>query len=288
MKPRLIVLLALALTLAAGGYVLYQNSFVPVPLASADPLYVPASPDYGQDAVVLEAVVPAGPSLATFLRNQSDLALLAHLPDGTFAGQLLAGLQRSRNGKRWRLAFRPGWRLQDGSALDAQRAGKVLAAEAASAGAAVRVLDPGTLELRFRSRAEDVPDRLAQWRIPGSGPFVRRGTELVRFDGFALGRAGLAGLRVATDPAALESRAWADGLAARRWAWAAYPGRVEPDDMARARLAPYDEVHLKDGSVWFLSRRLRRFRPERGAWPETRLFGVWQGDMDLPREPEAP
>ena len=283
MKPRIVLATLLLAGLAATGWLAYQNGLVPVPLAPDGPLYVAAAPDFGEDHAVLEALVPAGPGLEAFLANQSDLALLARTPEGAWAGQLVDGLQRSRNGRRWRLVFKTEVRLQDGSWLDATRADAVLAADFHGAGARDRVLDGRTIELRFAARTEDVPERMARWRIPGSGPFIRKGTALARFDGFLRGRAGLAGLRVETDPALMASAAWAEGLRSGRWAWAAYPGRVEPDDMAKARLAPYDEVRLKDGTVWFVSRKLRRFRPEGGPWPETRLFGVWRGSMDLPR-----
>jgi hypothetical protein len=126
---------------------------------------------------------------------------------------------------------------------------------------------------------------LAHWRVPGTGPFIRQGTNLTRFEGFIHGRTGIAGLRVSTDAALLESRAWADGLASGRWAFTAFPGNIGPEDMAKARLAPYDELHLKDGSAWFLSRRMRRLRPDAQDWSRTRLFGVWKGAMDLPYDP---
>lgn len=284
-SSRLALPLALAtcLLLAVGGYLAYENGLVPVPLVSDAPLYVAAAPDFGEDQAVLEALVPAGPDLDTFLANQSDLTLLARTPEGAWAGQLVEGLQRSRNGRRWRITLKAGFRLQDGSTLDAGRVASELAPPLAPSGATPRVLDGRTLELRFPARADDVPDRMAQWRVPGSGPFIRRGKNLVRFDGFLHGRAGLAGLRVDTDPALMASAAWAEGLVSRRWAWAAFPGRVDPEDMAKVRLAPYDEVHLKDGTVWFVSQKLRRFRPDRGPWPQTRLYGVWRGSMDLPR-----
>jgi hypothetical protein len=83
----------------------------------------------------------------------------------------------------------------------------------------------------------------------------------------------------------MESRAWAEGMASGRWAWAAFPGQVAPEDMARVRLAPYDEFRMKDGSVWFLSRRMRRLRPNTEDWTRTRLFGAWKGAMDLPYDP---
>jgi hypothetical protein len=283
MKPRLILAILLLAALGAGGYLAYENGLVPVPLVSDAQLYVPAAPEFGEDQAVLEALVPAGPGLEAFLANQSDLTLLARTPEGAWAGQLVEGLQRSRNGRRWRITLTAGLRLQDGSVLDAGRVAVVLAPAMAVAGATPRVLDGRTLELRFPARAGEVPEWMAQWRVPGSGPFIRRGTGLVRFDGFLHGRAGLAGLTVDTDPARMASAAWAEGLVSRRWAWAAYPGKIEPADMAKVRLAPYDEVHLKDGSVWFVSQKLRRFQPDRGPWPETRLFGVWRSSMDLPR-----
>ncbi|GLH68654.1 hypothetical protein GETHPA_01870 [Geothrix rubra] len=288
MRTRLALITLLSAVLGVGGWFAYQNGLVPVPLVPDAPLYAPASPDFGEDQAVLEALVPAGPGLDAFLANQSDLALLTRTPDGAWAGQLVDGLQRSRNGRRWRLTFKAGLRLQDGSELGADRADAVLAPAFRGAGARDRVLDGRTLELRFATRTEDVPERLATWRVPGSGPFVRKGTVLARFDGFVQGRAGLARLRVETDPALMASAAWAQGLASGRWAWAAYPGRIDPEDMARVRLAPYDEVRLTDGSVWFISQKLRRFQPDKGPWPETRLFGVWRGSMDLPRAGALP
>ena len=149
----------------------------------------------------------------------------------------------------------------------------------------MHVIDPATLELRFKARQAWLPGYLAKWRIPGSGPFVRQGNTLVRFDGFTHGRPGIAALTVVTDPAAMASQAWAEGLASGRWAWAVFPGNVAPEDMAKVRLAPYDEFRMKDGSVWFLSRRLRRLRPNTEDWTRTRLFGVWKAAMDLPYDP---
>ena len=280
---RLLLPVFVACLLAAGGYLAYGWGLVPVPLAPVGSLYTPPAPEPGEDQAVLEALVPDGSALEAFLANQADLTLLARTRDGALAGQLLSGLERSRNGRRWRLVFRP-FRLQDGSLLGAARARAALAPALAAAGAQARVVDPGTLELRFRSRREDVPGLLLRWRIPGSGPFIRHGLDLARFDGFALGRAGIAGLRVSTDPARMQGAAWAAGILSGRWAWAAYPGAVDPDDMARVRLAPYDEVHLSDGSVWFVSQQLRRFWPDRGDWPDARLFGVWRGSMDLSRQ----
>ena len=258
MKARLALPTLLVLVLlAVGGYFAYQNAWVPVPLVEGRDVYIKASPETGEDAARLEALMPAGPGLDALLAGQSELTLIEPAPTGAWAGQLATGLQVTRHGRRWRISLRTGWALQDGATLDAAR---VAAA-----------LDPEV--------------RLSQWRIPGTGPFRRQGATLTRFDNFLFGRAGFAALRVETDPALLESHAWAEGLASGRWAWAVFPGRVAPEDMAKARLAPYDEFRMKDGSVWFLSRRLRRLRPNPQDWTHTRLFGVWKGAMDLVYDP---
>lgn len=285
MKGR--ILLATLVLIAAGiaGYLLYQDTLVPVPLAPGQTLFVPARPEFGEDEAVVEALMPAGEKLEAFLATQSDLTPLEKGPDGGWIGQLLAGLQGSRHGRRWRLSVLPGWRLQDGSLLDAARLAAALAPELGPLEGASRAIDPATLELRFKVRQDGLPALLARWRVPGSGPFRRQETALSRSNGFIHGRTGLAGVRIATDPALMESRAWAQGLASARWAWAAFPGHIAPEDMAKVRLAPYDEYRMKDGSVWFLSRRLRRLRPDTGDWTRTRLFGVWKGAMDLPYDP---
>ncbi|WP_306591795.1 hypothetical protein [Geothrix sp. 21YS21S-4] len=285
MKAR--VLLGALLLLAAGtsGYLLYRDALVPVPLQSGRDLFVPAQPAFGEDEAVVESVLPAGPGLEAFLAAQSDLALLEKGEEGQWTGQLLAGLQRSRHGRRWRLTLVSGWRMQDGTLLDAHRLVASLASAWAREGCVARIIDPATVELRFPAAPADLPARLATWRVPGSGPFIRQGSALIRFEGFSRGRAGLAGLRILSEPAVLSSRAWAEGLASGRWAWAAFPGSVAPEDMARVRRAPYDELRLKDGSVWFLSRRMRRLRPNPEDWTRTRLFGAWKGAVDLLYEP---
>ncbi|WLT30223.1 hypothetical protein [Geothrix sp. PMB-07] len=286
MKARLAVAaVLLAVLLGVGGFVLYQDTLVPVPLATGQGLFVPANPEFGEDSAQLEALLPASPALEAFLANQSDLTLLEKDAAEAWVGQLLTALQTSRHGRRWRMTLRSPWRLQDGSQLQASRVGEVLAREAAGVGADLRVIDSATLELRFKQRREDVPQLLARWRIPGSGPFLRRDHTLTRFEGFTAGRSGIAGLSVVSDPALLESHAWAQGLTSGRWAWAVFPGHIAPEDMAKVRLAGYDELRLKDGSVWFLSRRLRRLRPQTDDWTRTRLFGVWKGAMDLPYDP---
>ncbi len=286
MRRRLSLVAALLLAaLGVGGWLLYQDGLVPVALADGRERFIQARPEFGEDAARLEVLMPAGPGLEALLSAQSDLPLIERGPEGGWVGQLASSLQTSRHGRRWRIQVRSGWRLQDGATLDAERVGTTLRPGTQALGGEVRVIDAATLDLRFTRRQEDLPELLAKWQVPGTGPFVRKGTELIRFDGFIHGRAGIAGLRVVMDPALLESRAWADGLASARWAWTVFPGRVAPEDMARVRMAPYDELRMKDGSVWFLSRRLRRLRPDAADWTRTRLFGVWRGSMDLPYDP---
>jgi len=285
MKARLALVVVMVLALAAGGYWWYQDTLVPVPLVSNEALFVPGQPEFGEDEAVVEALLPAGPGVEAFLTTQSDLALLEKAHEGGWMGQLLSSLEGSRHSRRWRLTVRPGWQMQDGTMLDAARMGKALAPELSRLGGTSRVVDEAILDLRFKTRQEGLPAQLTHWRVPGSGPFLRQGMVLTRFERFTPGRPGLAGVRVVTDPALMESRAWAEGLAARRWAWAVFPGQVAPEDMAKVRIAPYDEYRLKDGSVWFLSRRLRRLRPDTADWTRTRLFSVWRSATELPYDP---
>lgn len=283
MKPRMTMAAGLLLAaLAVAGYLAYQDALVPVPLAEGGALYVKANPEFGEDSVQLEALMPAGPGLEAFLTTQSELTLIEKGAEGAWVGQLASGLQSSRHGRRWRIKVRQGWRLQDGTMLDAVRVGRALGPSVLQRGGEARVLDPLTLELRFKVRQEDLPSQLARWRVPGTGPFIRQGNTLIRFDKFIHGKAGIAGLKLFTEPALLESHAWAAGLASGRWAWTVFPGRIAPEDMAKVRLAPYDEIRMKDGSIWFLSRRMRRLRPDGEDWTRTRLFGIWKGAMDLP------
>ena len=286
MKQRFIWFSGVVVLLAGAlGYLRYQDTLVPILLASEVPRFVAAAPEYGEEGTVIEALLPAGDQLDAFLANQSDLALIGLNGDGQLVGQLLSELAGTRHGRRWRLKVRPGWPMQEGGLLDAARLVKAIQPEVSRMGGTLQTLDSATVELRFGGRQSALPAELAHWRVPGSGPFIRKGTTLVRFDGFKHGRAGIAGLRVFTDAALMESRAWAEGLAAGRWAFTRFPGTIAPDDMARIRLAPYDEFRLKDGSVWFLSRRMRRLRPHAEDWTQTRLFGVWKGAMDLPYDP---
>ena len=286
MKTRLLIALALLLALVGGaGYWVYRDTLVPVPLAEGVDLYVKASPEFGEDETRLEALLPAGPEVEAFLANQSDLTLLQPAPGGAWVGQLVSGLQASRHGLRWRLTLQPGWRMQNGATLDAAEVKLALRDSVAGLGGDVRIIDASTVDLRFKDRPENLMKDLAHWRVPGTGPFIRKGFTLSRFDGFIRGKAGVAGLTVFTDPGLMEGHAWAEGLASGRWAWAAFPERIAAFDMVKARLVAYDEIHLKDGSVWFLSRRMRRLRPQPEDWTRTRLFGVWKGGTDLPYDP---
>ena len=286
MKVRLGLSIALALLAVSGvGYVAFQNTLMPIPLIDGRELYVPANPEFDEAGAHLGVLMPVGPGLEAFLANQSDLTLIEKTASGAWAGQLISGFQVSRHGRRWQITLRPAWRMQDGASLDATRVAMALGPEVKGMGGELRVIDPMVLECRFRTRPEDPPGCLARWRVPGSGPFIRQGQTLTRFDGFIFGKAGLAGLSVSTDPALLESHAWATGLATGRWAWTVFPGRVTPEDMAKVRMASYDERPMKDGTVWFLSRRLRRLRPSAEDWTRTRLFGTWKGAMDLPYDP---
>ncbi len=282
-------LLALAVLLAAAlgitGYFFYQEGLVPVPLAEGADLFVPAKPEYGEDQARMEVVMPAGARTEAFLVGQSALPLVRSNASGGWIGVLARELAISRNGRRLRCQLRPGWRLQQGGNLEASNLKAFWTPIEERMGFQTRVLDAATVELRFGERPSNVAVWLSRWFIPGTGPFIQQGSTLTRFDGFIHGRAGIAEIKVLTDPALRESRAWADGLASARWAWAVFPGQVTPEDMARVRLAPYDELRMKDGSVWFLSRRLRRLRPDQEDWTRTRLFGAWKGSMDLPYDP---
>jgi hypothetical protein len=286
MRVRLALPVALVLVaLAVGGYLAYQNTLVPIPLVDGRELYVKANPEFGEDLARLDVLMPAGPGLDAFLAAHSELTLIEESSNGTWVGQLASGLQATRHWRRWRITVRTGWPMHDGSTLDATRVAAALGPEVHRMGGEVRVIDPTTLDLLFKSRQDGALGWLSRWRVPGTGPFLRQGNTLTRFNGFIHGRAGVAALTVVTDPALMESHAWAGSLASARWAWTVFPGKVAPDDMARVRLAPYDEFRMKDGSVWFLSRRLRRLRPNTEDWTRTRLFGVWKGAMDLPYDP---
>jgi hypothetical protein len=165
--------------------------------------------------------------------------------------------------------------------------------------ARAKLVDDRTFDLDFKApwdllRRLSAPDALlltgSGVHAVGSGPFRLAPMDggdaaLVRFDGFRHGNAGIASLRLPEDAALVEGHRWAQDILARRYAWAVFPGSVPPDDMAAVRNAPYDQIRLKDGAVWFISRRMRRFHPDAADWTDTPLFGAWQADMDLPYDP---
>ena len=125
MKARLASSILLILSVLAGGaYWLHQNTLVPVPLLDGRSLFAKANPEYGEDAALLEALLPVGPGLEAFLATQSDLSLLEKAPSGEWAGQLVSELEISRHGRRWRITLKRDWPLQDGSNLDATRVAK--------------------------------------------------------------------------------------------------------------------------------------------------------------------
>ena len=82
MKGRILVATLALIVAGVTGYLLYQDTLVPVPLAPGQALFVPARPEFGEDEAVIEALMPAGEKLEAFLATQSDLTLLETAPDG--------------------------------------------------------------------------------------------------------------------------------------------------------------------------------------------------------------
>ena len=295
------VLVALA-GAGAAGYWWNRNHLVPVPLASDDALFVRANPDPGQDQAQLVALLPPGPGLHAFILRQVGEPLLIQAKDGTWTGLLADSLWGSANRRHWRVRLRQAVRLHDGHLMDARWAIAALRRMEDGpfkADAQAKVVDDRTFDLDFKApwdltRRLSAPDALLLTgsgpHAVGTGPFKLSPIEggdaaLVRFDGFRHGNAGIAELRLPEDPALMDGHRWAQDIVARRYAWAVFPGAVPPDDMADVRNAPYDQIRLKDGAVWFISRRMRRLHPDMEDWTATPLFGAWQADMDLPYDP---
>ena len=290
----------------AAGWWWKRNRLVEIPLASDEDFYEPSDPGYGRDGIVFEALLPEGPKLQAFLRRQAGETLVARGLDGKLVGLLADGLQGSENLRHWRIHLKPGLKRQDGGAVDAAWLLEALRGlpsgpMAGPAPAAPKVKDPATLDLDF-GQGRDLVKELSQEDqllfttvagLPvGTGPFQIQPSEgspgLTRFLGFRFGKAGFTGLKVVTDPAAMESHAWSQGMTAGHYAFTAFPGHVEPDDMAAVRPLPYQEVRFADGAVWFVSTRLRRFRTDGQDWSRIRLYSLWQGDTQMPLELKRP
>lgn len=299
-----LVIGALVLLAAAGGvgYWWNRNHLVPVPLASDAPLFTRADPDFGQDQARVEILLPPGPGVRAFARRQAGEPLFRQGVDGGWTGLLAETLWASANQRHWRIRFRQAVRLHDGHLLDARWALAALREmeggpfEAGVEGTVVddRMLDldfPQPWDLLGRLSSPDALLLAGEDSHPvGSGPFMLsapdgKGIYLERFDGYRHGKAGIAAVRLPEDPSLMDGHQWARDLVARRYALAVYPGNVPPADMADARNAPYDQVRLKDGTTWFVSRRMRRLHPFGADWTRTPLFGAWQADMDLAYDP---
>ena len=293
-------LLALA-AVGAGGYWWSRNHLVEVPLASDEGLFTRANPDPGQEQAKLEILLPQGPGLHAFVLGQVGEPLFAPAGDG-WTGMLAESLWASPNHRHWRVRLRQAVRLHDGQLMNARWA--LLALHRLEggpfqAGASASVKDDRTFDLDFPApwellRTLGSPSAVmltgTGFHAVGTGPFklaTDPGGEvfLARFDGYRHGNAGIAEVRFPEDPQVLEGHRWAQDMTARRYAWSVFPGGVAPDDMAAVRLAPYDQVRVQDGTVWFVSRRMRRLHPDGADWTRTSLFGAWQADMDLPYDP---
>lgn len=295
------VLLLLA-AVGAAGFWWSRNRLLPVPLASDAPLFVAPNPDPGQEQAKLEMLLPPGPGFHAFVLRQVGEPLLAPSGDGGWTGLLAESLWESPNHRHWRVRLRQAVRLHDGHLLDARWALAALRHMPEGpfeSGAQASVVDDRTFDLDFK----EPWDLLHQLSSPdavimvgsglhaiGSGPFRLATSDdgefyLARFDGFRHGNAAIAELRLPEDPACMEGHRWAQDLLSGRYALAVFPGSVPPEDMAKVRNAPYDQLRLKDGSVWFISRRMRRLHPDATDWTRTPLFGAWQADMDLAYDP---
>lgn len=303
MKRGLIAgVLLLLVAAGAAGFWWSRNRLLPVPLASDGELFVAPNPDPGQDQAKLEMLVPSGPGLHAFILRQVGEPLLAPASGGGWTGLLAESLWESPNHRHWRIRLRQAVRLHDGHLMDARW---VLAALRRmpegpfQAGAQASLVDDRTFDLDFKAPWEllrhlATPDAVilagSGSHAVGSGPFRLATSDagevyLARFDGFRHGNAGIAEVHLPEDSGLLEGHRWAQDILARRYALAVFPGSVPPEDMAKVRSAPYDQLRMKDGSVWFISKRMRRLHPDPLDWTRTALYGAWQADLDLDYDP---
>ncbi len=303
MKRGLIAGILLFLVAAGGaGFWWSRNRLLPVPLASDASRFVAPNPDPGQDQAKVAFLLPPGPGFHAFILRQVGEPLLAVSDDGGWTGLLAESLWESPNHRHWRIRLRQGVWLHDGHPMDSEWA---LAAlhnlpdGPFQAGARSAVVDDRTFDLDFKQPWEGLhhlsdPNAVLLTgqgsHAIGSGPFRLVLTEsgetyLARFEGYRHGNAGIAELHLPDDPALMGGHRWAEDLVAGRYVWAAFPGSVPPDDMAKVRNAPYDQLRLKDGSVWFISRRMRRLHPDPLDWTRTTVCGSWRADMELPYDP---
>ncbi len=283
-----------ALGIGALGWWLWMEQLQPLPLAAETELWEKPNPEGEQDMAQLEILLAPGPGAQALLRNQCFEPLLEK-QDGQWTGILAEAAWHSRHEKRWRFKPRTGLRFQDGRALDAAALVATFPAWAPEAFKVdlkkSQVVD-GMAEFRFQHPQPGAAEALALAPVRdaltglGTGPFriSSDGTTLERSDFFRHGRAGFQSLKLTTDPQALEGTAWAASLLAKRWAIAQYPGKVPGEAMAQVRLGAYDDLRMADGTVWFISRRLRRLRPLKADWAHTRFFGVWRADYELQRQ----
>ena len=303
MKRGLIAgILLLIVAAGAAGFWWSRNRLLPVPLASDTPLFTAPNPDPGQDQARLELLLPSGPGLHAFVLRQVGEPLLAPAADGAWTGLLAESLWESPNHRHWRVRLRQAVRLHDGHLLDARWALAALRHMPEGpfdAGAKATVVDDRTFDLDFPEPWEALRHFSAPGAVlmagtgphaVGSGPFRLATSDsgevyLARFDGFRHGNAAIEEVHLPEDPARMDGHTWAQDLLARRYALAVFPGSVPPDDMAKVRSAPYDQLRMKDGSVWFISRRMRRLHPDSADWTGTALYGAWQADMELVYDP---
>jgi hypothetical protein len=285
------------LGLGALGWWAWQEQLQPLPLAQEIEVWEKPNPEGEQDQAQLEILLAGGPGAQAFLRRQAFEPLL-EIHEGAWMGILAEATWGSRHAKRWRFQLRTGLRFQDGRPLDATAlvaSFPVWAPEALKSDLKRAQVVDGLAEFRFHHAHPDAPALFAAAPVRdaltglGTGPFrlSADGMRLDRSDFFRHGRAGFQALTLVTDAAQLDGATWAEGLLAKRWMVAQYPGKVPGEAMAQVRLGAYDDVRMADGTVWFINRRMRRLNPEKADWTRTRLFGVWRADYELQRK-EAP